>query len=217
MADLAPVCFCVSTKFKAWEPWLSLPQESFVNFAFWPRYYSLVGPELCEFALLNFSPKTVTNDRWQNVQRVLNETKTCHICRIDLFQACVKKSACNPFTKMLAHWWRISPIMLCDTMKALHHRRAGGLAWGTHKQEPLPSGRTFLQPFPSSTLRFPLPLLCLSLRFCLIMTYLKTRWVDYLEGWLLQMFLVIQMQILALKCPAHHNTYWISWSWPSML
>ena len=93
MADLAPVCFCVSTKFKAWEPWLSLPQESFVNFAFWPRYYSLVGPELCEFAiaLLNFSPKTVTNDRWQNVQRVLNETKTCHICRIDLFQACVKK------------------------------------------------------------------------------------------------------------------------------
>ena len=107
---------------------------------------------------------------------------------------------------MLAHWWQISPIMLCDTMKALHHRRAGGLAWGAHKQEPLPSGRTFLQPFPSSTLRFPLPLLCLSLRFCLIMTYLKTRWVDYLEGWLFQMFLVSQMQILALKCPAHHNT-----------
>ena len=147
---------------------LSLPQESFVNFAFWPRYYSLVGPELCEFAiaLLNFSPKTVTNDRWQNVQRVLNETKTCHICRIDLFQACVKKTVSNPFTKMLAHWWRISPIMLCDTMKAFHHQRAGGLAWGTHKQEPLPSGRTFLQPFPSSTLRFPLPLLWLSLRFC---------------------------------------------------
>ena len=133
------------------------------------------------------------------------------------FSSLCKETVSNPFTKMLAHWWRISPIMLCDTMKAFHHQRAGGLAWGTHKQEPLPSGRTFLQPFPSSTLRFPLPLLCLSLRFCLIMTYLKTRWVDYLEGWLLQMFLVIQMQILALKCPAHHNTYWISWSWPSML
>ena len=65
MADLAPVCFCVSTKFKAWEPWLSLPQESFVNFAFWPRHYSLVWPELCEFAIafLNFLPKSATNDR----------------------------------------------------------------------------------------------------------------------------------------------------------
>ena len=101
---------------------LSLPQESFVNFAFWPRYYSLVGPELCEFAiaLLNFSPKTVTNDRWQNVQRVLNETKTCHICRIDLFQACVKKTVSNPFTKMLAHWSGGGFLQLCFVTQWKH-------------------------------------------------------------------------------------------------
>ena len=131
MADLAPVCFCVSTKFKAWEPWLSLPRESFVNFAFWPRYYSLVGPELCEFAiaLLNFSPKTVTNDRWQNVQRVLNETKTCHICRIDLFQACVKKTVSNPFTKMLAHWSGGGFLQLCFVTQWKHCTIGEPEAW----------------------------------------------------------------------------------------
>ena len=42
--------------------------------------------------------------------------------------------------------WQISPIMLCDTMKALHHQRASGFALGAHKQAPFPLLSTKLAP-----------------------------------------------------------------------